>query len=180
MSIFFATPGGIRRLSWPSARLCGEVVRIFLFLAGFVLWPNGPAGAEPTSFVVSPIGRVVKQGGTSRVVIEPKYRDGLLRLEDFSHVWVIWWFDRNDTPEQRAILQVHPRRDPRNPLSGVFATRAPVRPNLIALSLCRIVSVKGGVVEIDAIDAYDGTPVIDLKPYIPMDALPDARHPLRY
>ncbi len=67
-----------------------------------------------------------------------------------------------------------------NPLSGVFATRAPVRPNLIGLTLCRIISVKDGIVEIDSIDAYDGTPILDLKPYIPPESVPDAVVPERY
>ncbi len=132
------------------------------------------------TFTMKPIGQVSKQGGTTRIVIDREYRDGLLRLDDFSHVWVIFWFDQNDTPEQRAMLQVHPRRDRRNPLSGVFATRAPVRPNLIGLSLCRIISVRDGVVEIDSIDAYDATPVLDLKPYIPPESVPNARTPKRF
>ena len=68
------------------------------------------------------------------------------------------------TPEQRAILQVHPRRDPSNPLRGVFATRAPVRPNLIALSRCRVLSVQGNVIEVDGIDAFPDSPVLDIKP----------------
>jgi tRNA-Thr(GGU) m(6)t(6)A37 methyltransferase TsaA len=79
---------------------------------------------------------------------------------------VLYWFDRNDTPERRAIQQVHPRRDPANPLRGVFATRAPVRPNLIGLSRCRVRSVQGTVIEIDQIDAFPDTPVLDIKPVI--------------
>ncbi len=137
--------------------------------------------AEQASFQVNPIGHVDKQDGKARIVLDKQYSPGLLRLGDFSHVWVIWWFDRNDTPDMRQILQVHPRRDMRNPLSGVFATRAPVRPNLLGLSLCRIVSVQGNVLEIDGIDAFAGTPVLDLKPYIPgYDSIPDAAGPGRF
>jgi tRNA (Thr-GGU) A37 N-methylase len=62
------------------------------------------------------------------------------------------------------VLQVHPRANPDNPLRGVFATRAPVRPNLIGLTRVRILSVDDLVIEIDEIDAYDDTPVLDLKP----------------
>ncbi|MGD8590945.1 MAG: TrmO family methyltransferase, partial [Chromatiales bacterium] len=65
---------------------------------------------------------------------------------------------------RRAILQVHPRRNPANPLRGVFATRAPVRPNLIALSRCRVISVNDNLIEIDEIDAFPDTPVLDIKP----------------
>ena len=119
------------------------------------------------TFTVRPIGHVQKTDGRTLIVLEKKYQPGLLGLDGFSHIQVIWWFDKNDTPEKRAILQVHPRGDPKNPLTGVFATRSPVRPNLIALSLCKIVSVKDNVVEVEKIDAFEGTPILDIKPYAP-------------
>ena len=112
------------------------------------------------------------------IVLDKKYQEGLLGLGQWSHVQVIWWFDKNDTPQKRAILQVHPRADKSNPLTGVFACRAPVRPNLIALSLCKIVSVKDNVIEMDKIDAFEGTPIIDLKPYAPgLDSASDVKVP---
>ena len=100
-------------------------------------------------------------------MLDKKYQPGLLGLAGFSHVHILWWFDQNDTPQKRSILQVHPRGDPKNPLTGVFATRSPVRPNLIALSLCKVISVRDNVVEVDKIDAFEGTPVLDIKPYAP-------------
>lgn len=118
-------------------------------------------------FNVYAIGRVESNGTRLAVVLDNQFAPGLAGLDRFSHVWVLWWFDRNDTPQQRAILQVHPRGDRTQPLTGVFATRAPVRPNLIGLSLCKIKAVKANVVELEAIDAFDGTPVLDLKPYAP-------------
>ena len=118
-------------------------------------------------FTVRPIGYVRKTDSAETIVLNEKYRAGLLGLDGFSHVYVLWWFDRSDTPEKRAVLQVHPRANLENPLTGVFATRAPVRPNMIALTLCKIVSVTGNVVEVDEIDAFDGTPVLDMKPYLP-------------
>lgn len=122
-----------------------------------------PAGVK---YTVSPIGWVRQdQGGHPRIVLEKKYQPGLLGLEGFSHVFVFWWFDRNDTAAKRQILQVHPRGNPANPLTGVFATRAPVRPNLIALTLCRIISIRENVIEVESIDAMPDTPVLDLKPY---------------
>jgi tRNA (adenine37-N6)-methyltransferase len=112
------------------------------------------------------------------IILDKKYQEGLLGLERWSHVQVIWWFDKNDTPEKRAILQVHPRADQQNPLTGVFATRSPFRPNLIALSLCKIVSVKDNVVEVEEIDAFEGTPVLDIKPYAPgQDSATEVRVP---
>jgi tRNA-Thr(GGU) m(6)t(6)A37 methyltransferase TsaA len=73
---------------------------------------------------------------------------------------------------------VHPRGDAANPLTGVFACRAPVRPNLIAMSLCKVIAVRENVIEIEKIDAFDGTPVLDIKPYTPgQDSVPNARVP---
>ncbi|MDX2475886.1 MAG: TrmO family methyltransferase, partial [Gammaproteobacteria bacterium] len=81
---------------------------------------------------MSPVGWVRKTDDRIFIEVEKKYQSALLGLEELDSIWVLYWFDRNDTPEHRAILQVHPRRNPENPLRGVFATRAPVRPNLIA------------------------------------------------
>ena len=73
----------------------------------------------------------------------------------------------NDTPQKRETLRVHPRGNTENPLTGIFATRAPVRPNPIATTLCRIQGIDGDIIWIDGIEAFDGTPILDLKPYIP-------------
>jgi tRNA-Thr(GGU) m(6)t(6)A37 methyltransferase TsaA len=97
-------------------------------------------------------------------VIDKRYQAGLMGVKKLQSIWVLYWFDRNDSPEKRATLQVHPRGDPANPLRGVFATRSPFRPNLIAQSKVNIVSVRENIVEIDAIDAFADTPVLDLKP----------------
>uniref|UniRef100_UPI003594154D tRNA (N6-threonylcarbamoyladenosine(37)-N6)-methyltransferase TrmO n=1 Tax=Desulfococcus sp. TaxID=2025834 RepID=UPI003594154D len=99
-------------------------------------------------------------------------------LEQYSHVWIIFWFHENDNPTDRAILQVHPCRNPGNPLTGVFAARAPVRPNLIGLSAARLLGVEGRKIILAGLDAREGTPVLDIKPYLPVsDALQDARAP---
>ena len=135
-------------------------------------------GQEPKSFTVQPIGHVEKPQGRSLIVLEKKFQPGLLGLGGFSHVHVIWWFDKNDTPQKRSVLQVHPRGNQQNPLTGVFATRSPVRPNLIAVSLCRIVSVNDNIIEVERIDADADTPVLDLKPYLPgPDSAADAKVP---
>jgi tRNA-Thr(GGU) m(6)t(6)A37 methyltransferase TsaA len=117
-------------------------------------------------FKLYPVGRVQKKDKTVKLKIFDRYADALKGLDGLSHVWVLYWFDKNDMPRKRSILQVHPRGNRENPLTGVFACRAPVRPNLIALSLCRILSVKAAIVQIDKIDAFDDTPILDLKPYI--------------
>jgi tRNA-Thr(GGU) m(6)t(6)A37 methyltransferase TsaA len=116
------------------------------------------------SYEVKPIGWVRKSNGRTTIELYRQYQPALLGVDRLDSIWVLYWFDRNDTPEKRSILQVHPRANPDNPLRGVFATRAPVRPNLIALSRCRILSVKGNIIEIDDIDAFPDTPVLDIKP----------------
>ena len=119
------------------------------------------------SFSIDPIGVVRKTDDAVRIEIFDEYRDGLLGLDGFSHMMVFYWFDQNDTPENRKTLQVHPRKDPRNPLTGVFATHSPLRPNLIALTRCKIVAITKNSIDIEEIDAYDGSPVIDIKCYVP-------------
>ncbi len=141
--------------------------RFLLILNLFCIFAMGTHNAMAEELKVHPIGRVHKAGQVIALEIFPAYRDALLGLDGFSHVVVIYWFDQNDTPGERSTLRVHPRGDRRNPLRGVFATRSPVRPNLIGLSTCEIKSVEGGRVLIESIDAYNGSPIIDLKPFIP-------------
>lgn len=146
------------------------IVKICLLMV--MILPGSAKGLESEQksekrFVLKPIGTVQKGNGYDLLVLDKEVEPALRGLDGFSHVWVIWWFDLNDTPEERSVLQVHPRGNSENPLTGVFACRSPFRPNLIGLTLCRIRSVKGNIVEIDGIDAFANTPILDLKPYIP-------------
>lgn len=118
-------------------------------------------------FQVQSIGRIRKEGHDVSIDIDPCFQDGLLGLEGFSHIIVCYWFHENDNPGDRRRLQVHPRKKPSNPLTGVFATHAPVRPNLVGISTCRVISITGTTIRIDEIDARNGSPVIDIKCYIP-------------
>jgi len=115
-------------------------------------------------FMLYPIGWIRKTRTTTRIVLYKKYQTGLMGVEKLSEIWVLWWFDRNDTPRMRSTLKVHPKGNPANPLTGVFATRAPMRPNLIALSRCKVLSVRKNIIKIDSIDALPDTPVLDIKP----------------
>ncbi len=131
----------------------------------------GPASAGPerqdyskTVYRVSPVGRIHnKKGNPVQLEIFEKYVPALHGLEHCSQVMVVWWFHKNDTPSKRDILKVHPRGNKKNPLTGVFATHSPVRPNLIALTTCKVLSVQAGIVTVDKIDAFDDTPILDLK-----------------
>ncbi|OEU80347.1 MAG: tRNA-Thr(GGU) m(6)t(6)A37 methyltransferase TsaA [Desulfobacterales bacterium C00003060] len=124
------------------------------------------------SFRVFPVGKVRKDSGITTIEIYDKYADALSGLNNFSHLIVLYWFHKNDTLGKRKTLRVHPRHNMSNPLTGVFATRSPRRPNLIGLSICKILSIENNVIRIDTIDAFHDTPVLDLKPYIPpMDSV---------
>jgi tRNA (adenine37-N6)-methyltransferase len=127
---------------------------------------------------LNPVGTVKKQGEKTFLEIRPELAPALQGLKDFSHLWVFYWFHENDNPEERRTLQVHPRRNPANPLTGVFACRAPARPNLLGFTACQILKVDGNRVEVAGLDARDGSPIVDLKPYIPEgDAIPEATTP---
>jgi tRNA (adenine37-N6)-methyltransferase len=140
--------------------------------------PQDPGRTTIKSICLDPVGVVKKRDQRAWLEIKPEYAPALKGLEGFSHLWVFYWFHENDTPEQRRTLMVHPRRDPANPLTGVFACRSPERPNLIGFTACRIIKVEGNVVEVADLDARDQTPILDLKPYIPSgDAIPEARTP---
>jgi tRNA (adenine37-N6)-methyltransferase len=125
------------------------------------------AAVEKDIYKVYPLGKIQKNNDSTLVVIYDEYVNALKGLEKFSHVLVFYWFHENDTPEKRNTLQVYPKGNKSNPLTGVFACRSPARPNLIALSLCKILAIKGNVIKIDHIDAFHNSPVIDIKPYIP-------------
>lgn len=151
--------------------------------AGLLLSALGDTGSGTTRpsakvFTIEPIGCVRTNDASAWIELDKRFEGALMGIEDFSHVWVFWWFDRNDTPAKRGILQVHPRGEKRNPLTGVFATRSPARPNLIALSLCKVQSIERNILRIEKIDAFDGTPVVDLKPYLPdLDRVEDVKLP---
>ena len=114
------------------------------------------------------------------VVFEPEYRspDALRGLEDFSHLWLIWQF--SEAVRDKWSPTVRPPRLGGNTRMGVFATRSPFRPNPIGLSCVRLEGIRrepelGCVLEVSGADLMDGTPILDIKPYIPYaDCHPDA------
>jgi tRNA-Thr(GGU) m(6)t(6)A37 methyltransferase TsaA len=96
--------------------------------------------------------------------ISPDLVDGLDGIASGSEVVVITWFHE----ARRDMLKVHPRRNPQNPLCGVFATRSPNRPNPIGLHRVQVVEIKTrGVLRVHPLEALDGTPIIDIKPVLP-------------
>ncbi len=135
---------------------------------------------EKATLSVIPIGYVQADGSEFRLNIDRQYVAGLKELEGFSHVNVLWWCHLCDSNPCRRMLQCdHPyKAGPAN--VGVFATRSPARPNPVALSAATIIKIdaEAGVIHIDYLDAEDGTPIIDLKPYHPcLDRIRDCSVP---
>jgi tRNA-Thr(GGU) m(6)t(6)A37 methyltransferase TsaA len=108
----------------------------------------------------TPIQPVYAAGIKGRVDVFAEYEVGLQDLEGFSHIYLVYAFDRADA----ARLIVTPFLQDRK--HGVFATRAPCRPNALGLSVVRLVARKGRVLEIEDVDILDGTPLLDIKPYV--------------
>lgn len=107
----------------------------------------------------------------STIVFEPEYRvaEALRGIEDFSHLWLIWSFDRAEKEEWSPT--VRPPRLGGNQRIGVFATRSPFRPNAVGLSCVKLLGVEKGkegtVLKVGGADLMNGTPIYDIKPYIP-------------
>jgi tRNA-Thr(GGU) m(6)t(6)A37 methyltransferase TsaA len=124
------------------------------------------------------VGTIRRLNDNVWIEVRTPFLPAMAGLEGFSHIHVFFWFHQNDNSDARAVLAVHPRRDQQNPLTGVFATHSPLRPNLIGMSLCRIRSIDGERIYLDQIDAFDNTPVIDIKCFIPTSRdLTDLRLP---
>ena len=130
------------------------------------------------SFQIFPIGVIKKRDQSVYIEIYEKFRDALQGLEQNSHIIVLTWFHESDTKTKRKTLQVHPMGNKANPLTGVFATRSPVRPNPIALFSCNVIAIEGRLIYVESIEAFDGSPVLDIKPYIPkIDSISQAIGP---
>lgn len=108
----------------------------------------------------TPIQPIYARGARGRAEVLPEYVDGLRDLEGFSHVCLIYWFHKASSP--RLIVKPFLDDMPR----GVFATRASCRPNPIGLSVVRLVRREENVLHLEDMDILDGTPLLDIKPYI--------------
>lgn len=124
--------------------------------------------SRPIGFISSPYtqrGQVPKGPGAKHDVegtlnILPEFAPGLTDIEGFSHLFVLWEFDRSEGFD----LVAHPPSD--NRPHGVFATRSPLRPNPIALTTVELLRREGAVLHVRGVDMLDGTPILDIKPYL--------------
>lgn len=124
-------------------RPIGTIHSPFTQLEGMPIQPPGAAGVK------------------GRVEILPEYAPGLADLDGFSHVILLYHFHRAGPPQLTVVpfMDAQPR--------GLFSTRAPRRPNPIGLSIVRLLAIEGSVLHVEGIDVLDGTPLLDLKPYVP-------------
>jgi len=123
------------------------------------------------------IGIVEKAGEQeARVRVFPEFCAGLKGIEDFSHLIILYWIHLRDNEEERRTLLVFPKRHAVNAKTGVFACRSPSRPNPIGLCVVELLKVEKCVLTLKGLDAFEGSPIIDIKPYIPRaDFIPNAR-----
>lgn len=133
---------------------------------------------KPIGIVHSEIKKRVKgrtAQATATIEIDPTLTEALDNLDDFSHIIIIYWIHKSHHP---APLKVYPGRHAHPHPVGVFASRSPDRPNPIGKSTVRLLKREGNILTVEGLDALDGTPVLDIKPYIPgLDSVENAVAP---
>ncbi len=107
----------------------------------------------------------------SEIVLDVRYEEALAGIEDYSHIFVLFWLGRV-TPLQKGMLKVHPRGRLDLPLVGIFSTRTQYRPNPIGLTLVELLKREKNVLRVRGLDALDGSAVIDIKPISPRTEFP--------
>ncbi len=121
------------------------------------------------TYEVHPIGKISVRDEGFFVELEQAYIPALKGLDGFGHINVLWWFSEHDSAQMRSVLEAPQPYKGAPPVMGIFATRSPIRPNPVALTPAEVIHIdyEKGVVQIAYIDANDGSPVIDIKPYTP-------------
>jgi tRNA-Thr(GGU) m(6)t(6)A37 methyltransferase TsaA len=108
----------------------------------------------------------------SDIVIYEQFAPALDCIEGFSDLLILYWMDRL-SPQRRSVMKVHPQGREDMPLVGVFASRSPARPNPIGVTRVKLLERHDNIVKVRGLDAANGSPVIDIKPYIPQQDLED-------
>ncbi len=111
------------------------------------------------------------EGLVSEIVFAPTYEDALNGVEDYSHLFVLFWLSRVSKGKRR-MAKIHPKSRPDLPLVGIFATRTQYRPNPIGLTLVEVLGRKKNILKVKGLDALNGTPVLDIKPISPRREFP--------
>jgi tRNA-Thr(GGU) m(6)t(6)A37 methyltransferase TsaA len=112
----------------------------------------------------------------SEIIVNPELSEALDNLDEFSHIIVIFWTQRAD--KKNTPNKIRMQNNPGKPLVGLFATRSPDRPNPVAKTTVKLLERRGNTLKVQGLDAFDGTPVIDIKPFIPgYDSVDEAKIP---
>ncbi len=130
-------------------------------ISSVALTPIGVIRTEHVDGKDTPRQPSFAKGCPGQVEVHPEYEDGLDGIENYSHIFLIFLFDRSDSFRMK-VVPPHETRE-----RGVFASRAPRRPNQIGLSLVRLVRRDGRVLHVEDVDMLDGTPILDIKPFSP-------------
>ena len=143
--------------------------------------PLGNITLRPIGLVCNRVKEPMPHGWEevrSRIVLRRQLAEALLGLDGYSHIHVLFWPHQVPDEVRGSKPRLHPLDDPANPLQGVLATRSQIRFNPILASVVPLLAVKGNVLHVRGLDAVDGSPVLDVKPYIPHhDSIPEARVP---
>ena len=133
---------------------------------------------KPVGYVkTDAVGDEVKdKNRTAEIILRSEVVEALDGITEYSHLHILFWL-HEISDEKRMILKVHPRGRTDLPLMGAFAVRTNLRPNPIGLTLVELVKVDGNVLTVRGLDAFNGTPVLDIKPYDDWDSAKDARVP---
>lgn len=118
------------------------------------------------------------EGEQAVIEIDTAWAGALEGIEEFSHIWVVWWLDLSPAGKDAGPLRIRPEGREEMPLRGIFATRSPRRPNPIAITAVRLLERQGARLRVQGLDACQGTPILDLKPYLLRgDLIPEATMP---
>ncbi|MCW4049099.1 MAG: tRNA (N6-threonylcarbamoyladenosine(37)-N6)-methyltransferase TrmO [Candidatus Bathyarchaeota archaeon] len=124
-----------------------------------------PIQIQPIGYVKNNLGRRRYnewRETDSEIIISGQYQDALYRLDEYSHIEVLFYLHEMNRP---FMTRIHPTGNSEYPEMGAFATRTPNRPSKIALTTCRLVGIDGNVLRVKGLDGFDGSPVLDIKPY---------------
>lgn len=120
-------------------------------------------------FTVNSVGKIHIDKGDAQIVLQKEFIPTIKNLQGFSHIQILWWATQCDGPADRQnIMETAPYKNAPQEI-GVFATRSPARPNPIALTCAQITYIdeNNGIIGLAYVDAFEGTPVLDIKPYTP-------------
>jgi tRNA-Thr(GGU) m(6)t(6)A37 methyltransferase TsaA len=123
-----------------------------------------PEKSSKHEIILRPIGRVLSPDGADpkEIEIAPEFSAGLDGVEQQEHLWVLFWMHRLGKRE-RSTLRAHPKGDPKRPKLGVFSLHSPMRPNPVGMTRVRLLQRKGNLLLVEGLDAFQGTPVLDIK-----------------